>query len=259
MMFNPLLPEPEQRNVVVALRSVGWQKKPAMARVIEDIWPKVGIGGNDHLRVLICDGPLLLSWLGVFRPGRFRRRDEEILGALIASLQKALVVDRKLRDARLASVGLAAALDAITTPAFIMQTSGRIAHANRMARDMLERDPGFDLSAVLEGCAPDARQGPGEWVVQRLPNPGSPSTYLVVLDGSDAKVRARVAHAVARWRLPPKRAEVLRHVLRGDANKTIAEKLACAEVTVEAHVTALLRSSRTESRAQLAARVWTLA
>jgi DNA-binding NarL/FixJ family response regulator len=70
---------------------------------------------------------------------------------------------------------------------------------------------------------------------------------------------ARVERATAKWRLTPRRAEVLRCLLEGDANKTIGDKLGIAERTVEVHVTELLRNTRTESRARLVAAVWKMA
>jgi DNA-binding CsgD family transcriptional regulator len=73
--------------------------------------------------------------------------------------------------------------------------------------------------------------------------------------GSDA-LESRLEHATAEWRLTPRQAEVLRFVVRGDANKDIAHSLGCAESTVEVHVTQLLRRSDTSSRTQLVARFW---
>jgi DNA-binding NarL/FixJ family response regulator len=46
-------------------------------------------------------------------------------------------------------------------------------------------------------------------------------------------------------------------MLRGLTNKEIAGNLACAEVTVEFHVTALLRKTNTQGRAALVSRVLT--
>jgi DNA-binding NarL/FixJ family response regulator len=44
--------------------------------------------------------------------------------------------------------------------------------------------------------------------------------------------------------------------VRGKSNKEIARSLACAENTVELHVTQLLRRASASSRAELIARYW---
>ncbi|HEV3192612.1 MAG TPA: LuxR C-terminal-related transcriptional regulator [Polyangiaceae bacterium] len=45
---------------------------------------------------------------------------------------------------------------------------------------------------------------------------------------------------------------------QGDANKEIAVKLGCSEVSVERHVTSLMRKARCDRRARLIVRFWTL-
>jgi DNA-binding NarL/FixJ family response regulator len=71
-------------------------------------------------------------------------------------------------------------------------------------------------------------------------------------------LKARMALACARWRLTARQQNVLENLAHGESNKAIAQRLRCAEVTVEAHVTALLRSSGARSRGQLIARFWTM-
>ena len=57
------------------------------------------------------------------------------------------------------------------------------------------------------------------------------------------------------WKLTPRQSVVLECLVRGEANKDIAAKLECSLRGVEAHVTAILRRTDTESRTQLVARV----
>jgi DNA-binding CsgD family transcriptional regulator len=66
----------------------------------------------------------------------------------------------------------------------------------------------------------------------------------------------RLSDVGAAWELTPRQAEVLRYLVKGNANKEIARSLDCAENTVELHVTQLLRKARVSSRAQLIARFW---
>ena len=66
----------------------------------------------------------------------------------------------------------------------------------------------------------------------------------------------RLARATSAWELTPRQLDVLERLVEGDANKEIAQRLGCAENTVELHVTQLLRKSGTTSRGQLIARFW---
>lgn len=70
--------------------------------------------------------------------------------------------------------------------------------------------------------------------------------------GIDLRMRA----AQAMWRLTARQVEVLRHVAEGASNKEIAERLGCAENTVELHVTKLLQKAQLPSRARLIAQLW---
>ncbi len=53
-------------------------------------------------------------------------------------------------------------------------------------------------------------------------------------------------------------ARVLERLAIGESNKQIAAALACAEVTIERHVTSLLRASGASSRTGLLARMLAL-
>ena len=66
----------------------------------------------------------------------------------------------------------------------------------------------------------------------------------------------RVAAAAARWSLTPGEHEVLAGVVKGLTNKEIACERDCAEGTVEAHVSHILKKSGAASRTALVDRVW---
>jgi DNA-binding CsgD family transcriptional regulator len=70
--------------------------------------------------------------------------------------------------------------------------------------------------------------------------------------------RRFVPSARARWNLTARQCEALTHLLAGLTNKEIAQRMRCAENTVEYHVTRLLAVTASETRAQLVARVMTL-
>lgn len=75
-------------------------------------------------------------------------------------------------------------------------------------------------------------------------------------DSRDDAFTKKLATATHTWALTPRQEDVLRLLARGDANKEIAQALACAENTVELHVTELFRKSGAPTRAKLIARFW---
>jgi two-component system, NarL family, invasion response regulator UvrY len=73
---------------------------------------------------------------------------------------------------------------------------------------------------------------------------------------ADGGAEAR-AHVLAeRWGLTARQREVLTLLAEGACNKDIAARRGCAEVTVEFHVTALLRRAGVQGRGALIARFW---
>jgi DNA-binding CsgD family transcriptional regulator len=148
----------------------------------------------------------------------------------------------------LASAGLAAALEAIGAPSFIADAHGRLLHANDAGRRLWEADPA-GTGEILAG-APLGKTGGGVEYAQLDALPA----WLLVLRAQPLEARlARVARA---WALTPRQADVLRLVAQGDTNKAIAAALGCAEVTVELHVSAILRKAHVDRRAALTAAFW---
>jgi DNA-binding NarL/FixJ family response regulator len=78
-----------------------------------------------------------------------------------------------------------------------------------------------------------------------------------VLQDLPGDARARLPTVARRWGLTPRQSSVLLLVAEGASNRSVAEKLACSEKTVELHVSALLAKTRSQSRAQLVAAFWT--
>jgi DNA-binding CsgD family transcriptional regulator len=84
---------------------------------------------------------------------------------------------------------------------------------------------------------------------------GTPVTATIgEADADPAAVR--LDEATVAWQLTPRQADVLARIASGKANKEIATELACADNTVEMHVTQLLRKANVTSRSQLIARFW---
>jgi DNA-binding CsgD family transcriptional regulator len=74
--------------------------------------------------------------------------------------------------------------------------------------------------------------------------------------GSGDVLSERLDNVTIEWGLTRRQIAVLNLVVRGEANKEIAQALACAENTVELHVTQLLRKANVPSRTRLIARFW---
>jgi DNA-binding CsgD family transcriptional regulator len=120
------------------------------------------------------------------------------------------------------AAGLAAALDEIPYPAFVIRAAGR-----------------------------------GAFQVTRIPSPGGASSHHLAVEIPGASDPApRVAAAAARWMFTPRQSEVMALLALGQANKVIAHALGCAPSTVEIHVTALLLKSGCENRCELVSRFW---
>jgi DNA-binding CsgD family transcriptional regulator len=206
------------------------------------------------LRMLLCDGPALLAWIGGLRPEPFTQREKRLFSALVPAARRALVLHRRLSDGAIARVGLAAALEALGVPAFVTSATGRVQHANAAAAMWLDQSRA-SVQSLLRDAAAGREVGA---LVARLAIPGLPAHFLVLLRGRNAAVAARHGVAVAVWGATVREAQVLRWLAEGDANKEIAVKLGCSEVSVERHVTSLMRKARCDGRARLIVRFWTM-
>src|SRR5207244_5068058 len=201
--------------------------------------PRFALSESDVLRVLICEGPMLLAWVGVFRAGKFSAADARRFNELVPPLQRRLAFEQKLADAERLGVDLASALERMAAPAFVLRKRNTVVHANAAGRALLDDDL--------------------TWVLDRQPAQSarlSADLQLVLLDPPPGDPAALAAQAAVRWSLTPRQAEVLRLVGQGHSNRALSAELGCAESTIELHVSALLHKAHCESRAQLVARLW---
>jgi DNA-binding CsgD family transcriptional regulator len=277
--FNPASPQPAQRNRVVQFQTPGTDTAPTNPSQDERLapWKKLGLVTDEemaqlqahvrasmgsflqgvglermvYLRVLVCDGPALLAWVGAIRSEPFEAREMHLLRELVPSLQRRLKVDARLREAGVLNAALEGALEAMGQPAFVVSATGRVAHANSAGKAWLERDTGL----VVEGLKKYLRGEPTEPLVfNRLQLPGAPAHYLAVVQGDSAQAFARVHSLSTHWGLTARETEVLGRLVRGESNKAIALHLGCAERTVEVHVTRILAKAQVESRSALISR-----
>jgi len=84
---------------------------------------------------------------------------------------------------------------------------------------------------------------------------GTPVSIVVGAPDLDP-MASRLDRAIVEWKLTPRQAEVLNLIVAGRTNKEIGQALACADNTIELHVTRLLRKTGTASRTQLIAAFW---
>jgi DNA-binding NarL/FixJ family response regulator len=148
----------------------------------------------------------------------------------------------------LLAAALDAALDALPAAALVLGPHGSVEIANRAGAALLE----CDRKGVLESIRESERGGKsaGAYSIVRLAVTCSSSCLLAVRKEADP-IAARVRMAEKTWILTPRQARVLELLTAGNSNKEIACKLACAETTVESHVTELFRRSGARSRAGL--------
>jgi DNA-binding CsgD family transcriptional regulator len=247
--YNPIRPDPEQRNRALRLRDL--PEKLREATVLRELYPRFGLHKRDQLRVVVCEGPSLLAWVGAFREEPFTKTERRILQRLIPALQRRLSLERLVAGDADAIVRVA--LEEIPGAALVAGADGQVEHANSAGRALLDRRPSQTAAELREAI----RKGAPCFRVTPIVGMGGRARYLAVRRDEANEGAARARTAAIRWGLTRRQEDVLRHVLTGHANRTIAAILGVAEKTIEEHVTALLEKAQVESRSALAAKVWT--
>lgn len=251
--YDPVSPEPAQRNRAMRLAEVEQLERKPVPASFRQLLVRCDLSARvDQLRLLVCDGPTLLAWVGGFRDGAFTAAEAQLLQAIAPALRRRLILERQLADGAAASLGLAAALEAVAAPAFLLNPRGLLAHANAAGRAELDRD----RSAVLAAVSARAPSEGGPYAVTRFVVPGQGEFRLAVRKAAPADLQPRVQAAAQRWKLTGRQAEVLGLLARGLSNRSIAANLHCAERTAELHVSAILFKAEAQNRAQLVARLW---
>jgi DNA-binding NarL/FixJ family response regulator len=240
---NPHLVQKEQRNRVLPVRRI-----PDHPRAL---FQALGILGHDQLRVLICDGPQELSWIGATREEPFTNCEIALLQRLTRPLQRRLRLERQLGAGTVAAM-FDVVLEALEAAAFVIGPRGAIEVANRAGRALLERG----RKDVLDSIAASARQESevSAFSTTWVKAPGCPA-YTLAIQKAPSGIAERVLLAQRLWGLSVRQARVLELVASGASNKEIGRALACAEVTIENHLTELFRRSGTRSRAGLVGRL----
>lgn len=254
LAFNPYVVQMTQRNRPLRFRNL---PRELVERFNETVARPVGILGHDQLRVLLCDGPRLLSWFGATRPESFTAREVAAMRRLVRPLQKRLRFERQLRPRWPSALAVDAIFEALDRPAFIIGPRGAIEAANRRGAALLENGCGAVRQSIRESQR--NRHGLAEFSITPLTVVGLPPHWLAVGKPRLPGVAERLAAALERWKLTPRQTRVLELMSSGATNKQIAASLGCAIVTVENHITELFRRSGTRSRSELVVRLWSMA
>jgi DNA-binding CsgD family transcriptional regulator len=247
--FDPRCPEPWNRNKVLLYSDLvrrGIRTTP----VTEIAMPKLGVAVWQQMRVLVCEGPSLLGWVGGFRSEPYELRDRRVLGALVPALRRRFVLERLLSTAGSLRAALDVALENLAAPAFLLAMNGRPMLANSAGRAALDEDPSGLRAVLAEGARVPERCKAYRMVP--VVSPGYPALYLAIGRGAPSSL-ARIQSAASSWGLTPRQRQVLTLVAEGASNACIAAVLRIAERTAETHVLAIQGRAQVSSRAALVA------
>jgi len=251
--YNAVHPDPSQRDLVLDSDEIR-VLTDGQSLVAENILCKgLGVFGHKMMRVLVCEGPSLLGWLGCFQPDATTERQRELMTRLLPAFRRRLEFDRFVTEAKLASSALIAALEQVNGAAYVLGSAGRISHANAAGRARFDHDPDATQNA-LAACvagAPTPR-----FKVAPLRGSAGSAGHIIVEMPEPAGGPEGLADSARRFGLTPAQTRVLERVARGISNATIAAELGVAERTVEAHVTAILIKAQVPSRAALIVQVF---
>ena len=251
--YNPLRPEPTQRNAVWDWSDVQ-SRAPDLTAVpiVRDVYMRFGLERIEQLRTLVCEGPSLLTWLGFFQSAPFDDRQRGLLSRVTPALGRRMAAERWLVARGTLRGVLEASLEAIPSCAFVVGASGAVREANAAGRAWLAADP--TRGAVVRDAAL-GRGDPTQFTVTRVEGGGNGVQRLLVHRGRD-EAGPRVTAAASRWGFTPRQSELLGLLVDGLSNRVIAATLAISERTVEAHLTAMFEKAQVEGRGELVAGVW---
>jgi DNA-binding CsgD family transcriptional regulator len=249
--FDPIRPEPGQRNVVIDLEILVPRSELEKTAAFTELMEPLQLDKSHIIRALICDGGSLLAWFGAFHPDRADTRQQEIMIAMIPALRRRLLIERRLAAASLLSGALETALEQLGAPAFVVNTAGRIFEANDLGKALLETRRTEVASSLQNAIA--ERPSLLSFELTRLRDTGRADHWLAIqrTGTGEAPVARALSLAVTRFKLTVRQRDVLELLLRGDTNTTIAATLRISERAVEQHVSAMLDRTGVDNRSTL--------
>jgi DNA-binding CsgD family transcriptional regulator len=249
--YNGIHPEPEQRDRVLRSDDLAALTARGLRDIESALYPQLGLGGHDTMRVLVCDGPSMLACVAIVQPEPTTERQRDLLSRLVPAFRQRFELERAIGASTVTTAALVAALEQVSGAAWVIGTDGRVLHANAVGRAQFDDDRAA-MRAALEACAAGA--GGPRFKVTPLGHADAGLGYIVI-EVADAVAARSVPDAALRLRLTPAQTRVLERVARGISNARIAAELGVAERTVEAHVTAILEKAQVPSRAALIVQV----
>lgn len=209
-----------------------------------------GFDQADEMRVLVCDGQRPLAFVVGFTEAPLAESDRDRFQAVVPALVRFFRRHRLLEGGDWVQRGMEAAMEALPSPAMLVDKGGRIRHLNGLARQLwVERRVDLEFLNHL-GRAPV----PAGFEVVPVDANGTATHYLVTYRGAPGPDRCRLAAFGAQYALSRRESQVLPLLVEGHTNRGIAEHLGCAPRTVEVHVRNLLRKTGAETRTSLTAR-----
>jgi DNA-binding CsgD family transcriptional regulator len=252
-LFNPLRPEPEQRNRAFDLSGIsqltGVHDLSALP-VMRDFLRPVGLDRDDSIRALVCDRGSLLAYIGLYDGGRLGARRIQIVQRFVPLVKRRMQLERLLAAGDVDRVMFEAAFSLIARPAFVVDHHGRIREANASGVEWLSHEGKAGHSRVHSA----ARRANPAFDRVEISDAATKLAMLVLRGPLPAYLS--VASVARDLGLTRRQREVLAFVVDGLSNRTIAAELAIAERTVEQHLTAIMQRAQVGSRAQLIALVW---
>ena len=256
--YDPFIVEKAQRNRTLTIRDLV-ALEPAAAGPHRRLWDALDARHEDEVRVLVCRGPRLLAWFGMVRETPFSKGEVRAFHELVAPLRERLLAEHATRAGRVEQSLIDAVLELVPEPCFVFGSGARIEFANAAALEMLET--GAEQRACLQSLREAVLHGRrhDDFTLTSLAERGCPGYLLAVQTRRNEARASAVGRACRAWKVTGVRAAVLERLAAGGSNKEIAVSLGTTEVSVERHVTALFRASKTRSRAELLSRLFDLA
>jgi DNA-binding NarL/FixJ family response regulator len=172
-----------------------------------------------------------------------------------SALTRRLLLDRLIAEGPLETATLTAVLEALPAAALVATADGLVEHSNARAQSHLRGAAGAEFRQALAAALRGELTPDWAWDIVPVTAPGPRRSFVLARPTAVAAAPALAARAQA-WGLTARQREILALVARGRSNKEIGRELACAENTVEYHVTAIMRRAGVRRRTELAARCW---
>jgi len=247
--YNPLRPEPAQRNVALSFSDVTAVTGLRDAPVLSEVYARFGLLTDDNLRVLVCDGPSLLAYVTFFQGGLILPVQKRLLTRLVPAVRRRLSVERLLQTGTGMHGILLAALEEISAPAFVLDDAGALLEANSVGAEWLATEVVHKRRILREAVRREG-QAAGPFRVTRVASTGVAPRFLVVSKAPPSTPQLCGA-AARRWRFSPREAAVLALLAEGLTNRAIAAQLEVSERSVESWLTSMFEKAQVESRAEL--------